>query len=365
MSLKDHERDSNDISFLPYSSGTTGVPKGVELTHRNIIANALMFRKHDIGKMPTDSFQDVGISVLPFFHVYGLSITMLLQFYIGMKIVTLPMFSPESYVNSIVKYKPTILNVAPPIVLFLTNFDKLTSNMTGSIEYILSGAASIGASDIERCLAKIPNAQLLNGYGLTETSPAVILSEKGRKNYASVGKLNADTEAKIVDLDDPSFKGLGPNQKGEILVRGPQVMKGYHNNPEATKEAILEDGFLRTGDIGYYDENRDFYVTDRLKELIKVKGFQVPPAELEEVLRSNPNILEAAVIGKPHPTAGEVPLAFVVKKPGAEVTEKEIQDYVAGKVAAYKKLEGGVQFIDSIPKTQTGKIWRRLLKDKL
>lgn len=167
-----------------------------------------------------------------------------------------------------------------------------------------------------------------------------------------------------MEVSDPTFKGVGPNISGELLVRGPHVMKGYHNNPKATKETLTDDGWLRTGDIGHYDEDHYFYITDRLKELIKVKGFQVAPAELEGILRSHPKIADAAVIGIPDKVSGELPRAYLVKHSNQEVTEAEIKDFVAKHVAVYKKLEGGVEFIDTIPKNSTGKIMRRALKEK-
>lgn len=203
----------------------------------------------------------------------------------------------------------------------------------------------------------------LQGYGLTETSPLALMNFKGTKHVASVGFPPSLTDAKVVDISDPTLKGLPANQQGELLIRGPQNMLGYLNNKEATDD-MLADGWLRTGDLAYYDEDGFFYITDRLKELIKVKGFQVAPAELEEILRDHPSVADAAVIGVPEPIQGEAPRAFIVKKQGAEVTEKELQDFVAGKVAAYKQIKGGVQFIDAIPKNTTGKILRRELKLK-
>lgn len=228
----------------------------------------------------------------------------------------------------------------------------------------MSGAAPMGTPDAERFTARAPGVEFVQGYGLTETSPVVLMSSVGSKNYASVGEPMPNTQAKVVDLSDPTRTGLGPNKVGELLVRGPQIMRGYHNRKEATEEMLLEDGWLRTGDMAYYDENNHFYITDRLKELIKVKGFQVPPAELEELLRDHPKVADAAVIGIPHPVNGEVPRAFVVAKNGTPVTEKELQEFVAGKVASYKRLDGGVEFMDAIPKSATGKILRRELKVK-
>lgn len=297
------------------------------------------------------------------FHIYGLGIITLYRMVDGLQVVTLPKFTPDTFLNALEKYQASLLHLVPPLVNFLGNYDKVEKRHTESVKYILCGAGPIGKLDIERLNSKMPHIQVQQGYGMTESSSILALNYKKNGNYTSVGQLAPFTEAKVVEAGDPTFKGLGPNQTGEILVRGPQIMKGYLNNPEATKQTILEDGFMRTGDIGYYDEHGDFYITDRLKELIKMKGLQVPPAELEELLRSHPMILDAGVIGKPHSTFGEVPLAFVVKKAEVEVTEKEIREFIADKVAPYKRLEGGVRFIDSIPKTASGKILRRTLKE--
>lgn len=198
---------------------------------------------------------------------------------------------------------------------------------------------------------------------MTETSPAVLINMPGNTKYASVGHPASATRAKIVAVDDPKAVGLSANQSGEIWVKGPQNMLGYFNNQKATDE-ILVDGWIRTGDIGHYDEDGFFYVTDRLKELIKVKGFQVAPAELEEILRSHPDITDAAVVGVDHERNGEAPRAFVVKRPESQATEEDIQKFVAKKVVEYKHLVGGVQFLDTIPKNTTGKILRREIKLK-
>lgn len=202
----------------------------------------------------------------------------------------------------------------------------------------------------------------MQGYGMTESSPMSLISHRGSTNYASIGWPAPMTEAKIVKIDDDTFTGLDVEDTGELMVRSASVMKGYLNNQEATDQTIVGDGWLRTGDIANYDADGFFYIRDRLKELIKVKGFQVPPAELEEILRDHPKVSDAAVIGIEHAKYGEVPRAFVVVKKGSEVTERELQEYVAGKVSEYKKLIGGVQFIEVVPKSVTGKILRRELK---
>jgi 4-coumarate--CoA ligase len=283
---------------------------------------------------------------------------------LGVKIISLPTFTPESFLNVMEKYKGTVLHLVPPIVMFLSSYDKIEKKHTESINLIMSGAAPMGKSDVDRLFKRIPDTKFFQAYGLTEAAPAVLMNFADNLNFASVGQPCPNTEVKIVAVGDPTYKALGPNENGELLVRGPQIMKGYHNNDEATRDTLTEDGWLRTGDIAYYDENHEFYITDRLKELIKVKGYQVAPAELEEILRTHPGVSDAAVIGIPHPAFGEVPRAFVVKRPDQEVSERDLQLFVALKVASYKKLEGGVQFLDAIPKNNTGKIMRRAIKEK-
>lgn len=203
----------------------------------------------------------------------------------------------------------------------------------------------------------------MQGYGMTETSPLTLIAPTGCKNYATVGHIVSSTEAKVVKVDDPNFIGVDADETGELFVRGCQVMKGYLNNPEATNETIVKGNWLRTGDLATYDSNGLFYIKDRLKELIKVKGYQVPPAELEQVLREHPNIDEAAVIGIPHELYGEVPRAFVVQKKATNVSEKELHAFVDERLSDYKRLRGGIQFVDSVPKNATGKLLRRQLKE--
>lgn len=230
----------------------------------------------------------------------------------------------------------------------------------------MCGAAPLGALDEEKFQKKAQkHINVVQGFGLSETSPVVcITSLKHPYAPGSVGEPVSNTTLKVVAIDDPNCTPLGPNEQGELLVKGPQVMKRYHNKPEETKDAFTEDGWLRTGDMVYYDENQMFYVTDRIKELIKVKGFQVPPAELEEIIRDYEGVADTAVIGVPHDVHGEVPKAFVVPKPAAKIDPKKLEEYVSGRVAQYKQLKGGVAFVDAIPKNASGKILRRELKMK-
>ncbi|KAG5668375.1 hypothetical protein PVAND_016316 [Polypedilum vanderplanki] len=356
--LKDVDRDCYETSLLPYSSGTTGLSKGVMLSHMNIVTNSLQANSPEIQYTydAVGDYQDIVPCVLPFFHIYGLTITMISKLAQGCKLITLKSFNPSTFLNVLEKHKANILHLVPPIIIFFNSYDKIGPQHTQSIRYVLSGAAPLGGSDIEKFLKIAPQANFIQAYGLTEASPATHACYKKSKSIASVGSPINDVESKIVKVDDPEFKGLGPNESGEVLVRGPNVMIGYHNNEKATRETLTPDGWLRTGDIGYYDENQEFFITDRLKELIKVKGYQVAPAEIEEILRMHDEITDAAVIGIPNAATGELPRAYIVTTPNSKINEKIVKDYVAQKVAEYKRLEGGVEIVDSIPKNATESI---------
>ncbi|KAI8033258.1 hypothetical protein M5D96_013974 [Drosophila gunungcola] len=308
--------------------------------------------------------QDTLPSVLPFFHIYGLTVVMLSKLGQGCRLATMPCFKPDDFMRSLDKYQGSILNLVPPIALFMINHPKMTQETAPHLRVVMSGAAPIGQHDVERFLHKFPKAAFKQGYGMTETSPVALLTQDGNKIYASTGVLPGSTEAKIVPLEGNDAKGVGPRTTGELCVRGPQVMSGYLNNEEANQVTFYPGNWLRSGDVAFYDEDGLFYITDRMKELIKVKGFQVPPAELEAVLRDHPKILEAAVFGIPHELNGEAPRAIVVLREGEKASAEEISAYVAERVAHYKKLEGGVIFVDEVPKNPTGKILRRELKEK-
>ncbi|XP_037935699.1 probable 4-coumarate--CoA ligase 3 [Teleopsis dalmanni] len=358
--LKNYNVKGSDMVFLPFSSGTTGLPKGVMLTHNNITANCEQIQR----PLTIDARGKTVPAILPFFHIYGLTVIMLSKLGEGAKLVTMPQFKPEDLMKSLFEYKASILNLVPPIALFMINHPKVTRETAPELEFVMSGAAPIGISDVERFIKKFPNTKFLQGFGMTESSPVVLLTPETNTRYASTGFLTGSTEAKIVALDGTDAKGMGPNSTGELCVRGPQVMSGYLNNEEATRDTFYPNGWLRTGDVAHFDDDGYFYITDRMKELIKVKGFQVPPAELEAILRDHPKITEAAVFGIPHDLNGEAPRALVTLKPGCEATEQEIYDYIAERVAVYKKLEGGVIFAQEIPKNPTGKILRKVLKEK-
>ena len=347
-----------DLVVLPYSSGTTGLPKGVMLTHHNIVSN--LSQSDGFTNFNIVGADDVVLGLLPFFHIYGMVVIMNYSLAQGATVVTIPRFDPELFLSLIQKHKVTRVNLVPPILLFLAKHPLVGQYDLSSLQEVTSGAAPLG-EDLAEAVVQRVECNVLQGYGLTETSPVthVNFNPAGKVKRASVGAPIPNTECMIVDV--MSGEPVGYNQNGEIWMRGPQVMKGYLNRPEATAATLDADGWLHTGDIGYVDDDGDFYIVDRLKELIKYKGFQVAPAELEGILLSHPAIADAAVIPSPDEEAGEVPKAFVV--PNAELTAVEIMDWVANQVAPHKKIRR-VEFVDQIPKSLSGKILRRVLVDQ-
>ncbi|XP_066592027.1 uncharacterized protein [Prorops nasuta] len=360
-------RTPNDLAVLPFSSGTTGMPKGVMLSDINLISDITMVESTlgtDFLRPTTDSYQEVIPAVLPFFHIFGMTIIMLTSLTQGFKLVSLPRFVPEMFVNVLKNHKATMLYSVPPIILFLSASPFVKKHHLENLHSVFSGAAPLSSADVERLYKKLgideSSVKFFQGYGLTETSPVSFVEKTGKK-FSSIGKPVCNCEARVVDpLTNEQIST--PGKTGELWIRGPHVMKGYLNNEAATRETIVEDGWLKSGDIVYFDEQLDFFVTDRLKELIKVKGFQVAPAELEALLRTHPDVEEAAVIGIPDEKSGEVPKAFIVPKKGKKPAEDDIQNFIKGKVSEFKEIRGGVTLVDSIPKNQTGKILRSHLK---
>jgi acyl-CoA synthetase (AMP-forming)/AMP-acid ligase II len=346
---------SDDLVALPYSSGTTGLPKGVMLTHRNLVANVL--QTDGAEHYAHDS--DTTVAFLPFFHIYGLEVVCMLGLWSGATIVVMPKFDLDCYLDLVERHRATMLHVVPPVVVALAKHPSIGRRDFSSIRKLFSGAAPLGADAIQQCTRRI-GCVLQQGYGLTETSPAthVTPADPARIKNGSIGRPVANTECRVVDPltgDDAR-----PGQDGEIWLRGPQVMKGYFKRIDDTRHTLDAEGWLHTGDIGHADEDGDFFVVDRLKELIKYKGMQVPPAELEAVLLSHPAVADAAVVPLKDEDAGEIPRAFVVLK--APASAEELMSYVAARVAPYKKIRR-LDFIDAIPKSPSGKILRRLLRD--
>ncbi|KAK6182798.1 hypothetical protein SNE40_010398 [Patella caerulea] len=346
---------NNDILVLPYSSGTTGLPKGVMLTHRNCISNLLQFSSvTDIKET-----EDVMLGILPFYHIYGMMPVQFGCLHRGCHLVTLPKFDPAEFMKALQEYKISQLHVVPPIVLFMAKHPMVDQFDLSSLRFVVSGAAPLGEG-LSKGFMDRTKAPIYQGYGLTETSPVVNIDYAPGKT-GSTGPIVPNSTGKICDIE--TGKTLGVGEEGEYCVKGPQVMKGYLDNQQATDAMIDKDGWLHTGDIGYVDESGVLVIEDRLKELIKYKGFQVPPAELEALLLTHPNVQDAAVIGIADPEAGELPKAYIVPKSDSKLTSQCVTEFIQERVSHYKRLRGGVQFVDAIPKSPSGKILRRVLKD--
>src|SRR4051812_38522246 len=359
---------AEDLVTLPYSSGTTGLPKGVMLTHRNLVANVSQSR-------PLAAVQDDEriIAVLPFFHIYGLTVLMNQGLQWGGAVVTLPRFDLEQFLRTIQDHKITRAFVAPPIVLALAKHPLVDQFDLSSLRSITSGAAPLDTDLAQAAQDRLrkgaaDGVSVVQGYGMTELSPVSHTTPDASRlpdgvtevPKGSVGFALPNTECRLVDPE--TGQDAAPGERGELWVRGPQVMKGYLNNPQATAETLDDDGWLHTGDVAVVDENGCYTVVDRVKELIKYKGYQVAPAELEAVLLTSPDIADAAVIGvKDEATGEELPKAFVVRSPGSEISEQEVMDYAGSRLAPHKKIRA-VEFIEQVPKTAAGKILRKELK---
>lgn len=359
------------VVVLPYSSGTTGLPKGTMLSHLNLISNVEQCIGHPEFNVGLKQ-EDVCLGLLPQYHIYGMTFCSMTCMRLGTTLVSLPKFDPLHFLETMVKEKVTFAPLVPPIINFLARHPAVAKADLSALRIIFSGAAPLDAETQKTLQDRFKHVKACQGYGMTELSPVSHIPHPGKIKYGSVGLTVPNAVSKIID---ESGKSLPPGEKnvGELCVKGPNTMLGYLNNLEATKKTII-DGFVHTGDVAWRDEDGYVYIVDRLKELIKSKGFQVAPAELEGLLLQHPLIMDAAVVGRTDARAGEVPVAFVVKKtapignaPGSQeltaVTEQEVKDWVADKVAEYKQL-ANVIFVDAIPKSAAGKILRRLLKDK-
>ncbi len=348
--------ETGDVVALPYSSGTTGVSKGVMLTHRNLIANVLQV----LG--PSRIHEDESlVAVLPFFHIYGMQVLMNTGLAAGATVITLPRFDLEQFLRVHQQYRITRSFVAPPIVVLLAKHPLVDSYDLSSITSVLSGAAPL-SGELALEAGRRLGCEVVQGYGMTELSPVSHYTPVGQFKPGSVGVSAPNTETLIVD--PATRNALGINEDGEVWVRGPQVMRGYLNNPTATAATIDADGWLHTGDVGHVDSDGHLYIVDRLKELIKYKGFQVAPAELEALLLMHPAVADAAVVGRPDAEAGELPVGFVVLKAGQQVTAESLMEFVAGQTASYKHLRQ-LHFLDAVPKSPSGKILRRVLRERV
>jgi len=346
---------ANDLVALPYSSGTTGFSKGVMLTHRNLVANLIQ----------TSACLAIGedekiMAFLPFFHIYGMTVIMNHSLYRGATLVSMPRFELEPCLQAVQDHKVTRFFLVPPIVVLLAKHAAIDKYDLSSVERAFSGAAPLDADTAEAASKRI-GCRISQGYGLTETSPVThIVADRETPVPGSVGSTVPNTECKVVDV--ASGKELGRNEDGEIWIRGPQVMKGYLNNVEATRNSVDSDGFFHTGDIGHIDDDDRYFIVDRLKELIKYKGFQVAPAELEALLLSHPNIADVAVIGVPDERLGEVGKAFVVRRAGADLDEQAVIAYSREHVANFKTPRS-VVFCESLPRNPGGKVVKPQLRE--
>ncbi len=354
------------VAALPYSSGTTADPKGVMLTHRNLAANVAQIRP--VQGMTHD---DRILAVLPFFHIYGMTVLLNAAMHARARLVIMPSFDLEKFLGNIAEHECTFAFIAPPVAVALAKHPLVERYDLSSLRGIMSGAAPLD-EELGEAVKQRLGCRVVQGYGMSELSPVshVTPFDGGRDMIGSTARLSScgwtvpNAVSKIVDESgaeiDPPASGL--SDTGELWFKGPNVMAGYLGNDEATRETIDEDGFLHTGDVARVDASGCVYIVDRLKELIKYKGYQVPPAELEAVLLGHHDIADAAVVGVTDADSGEeVPKAFVVKQSGAELTEAEVMEYVASHVAPYKKVRQ-VQFIDVIPKSASGKILRKDLR---
>jgi long-chain acyl-CoA synthetase len=343
-----------DVAVLPYTSGTVGLPKGVMLTHYNLTSNIRQF----LAVSEADE-GDVFLNHLPFYHIYGMNLMMSAALAAGATQVIMTRFDVETFFALVERHRPTRFFTVPPVLLALTNHPDLARHDLSSLEYVNSGAAPL-PPEVAARFQEGTGVLVTQGYGLTETSPVTHSNPLDRVKVASIGIPVPDTEQRIVDVETGT-RDLPPGEVGELVVRGPQVMKGYWKRPGETAQ-VLRDGWFHTGDIARLDEEGYCYIVDRKKEMIKYKGYGVGPAELEALLHEHPAVADAAVIGVPDPMVGEIPEAFVVLRTGVQTTAEELMHFVEERIAPYKKVRV-IQFVESIPRSASGKILRRVLKE--
>jgi long-chain acyl-CoA synthetase len=348
------------IALIQYTGGTTGIPKGAMLSHYNLIANTLQIVSWITDLNPGN---EIILGVLPFFHVYGMSAVLNLGTYIGASIILVPKFSSKEVLRLISRYKPTLFPGVPAMYIALCENKKIKKYNLSSLRVCISGAAPLPVKVKER-FEELTKAKLIEGYGLSEASPVTHINPiNGLNKPQSIGIPIPDTEAKIVDIDEGK-KELAVGELGELIIRGPQIMKGYLNKPKETEDTI-RNGWLYTGDIAKVDEDGYFYIMDRKKELIlSATGFNVYPREVEEVLYSHPKVKEAAVLGIPSEKTGEIIKAFIVLKEGESCTQQEIKDFCKQHLAKYK-IPQEIEFRESLPKSLVGKILKRVLLESL
>jgi acyl-CoA synthetase (AMP-forming)/AMP-acid ligase II len=345
------------VGLLPYSSGTTGLPKGVLLTHVNLVTSV-----RQVGSGLRVGGRDTLLAVPPFSHVMGFLVTLAVPLCSGATVVTMPRFDPGQFLELLERHRVTVLAGAPPMLRVLAGHPLAAGADLGSLELVVCGGAPLTA-DAQRALsARLPGATVGQAWGLTETTVGLSMPDRDAGSVpGTVGRVMPNTELRVVDPG--TGRDLAAGQPGELLARGPQVMAGYLHRPEATAAMVDPDGWLRTGDLGLVDGEGNVVIVDRLKELIKVSGYQVAPAELEALLATHPAVADAAVLRRPDPASGEVPVAVVVPRPGAGPDPDELVAWVAERVAPHKRVRA-VRFADAIPRTPSGKLLRRALADQ-
>ena len=346
------------VAVLPYSSGTTAAPKGVMLSHRNLVANVQQARDL-IGVVPEDKV----LALLPFYHIYGMTVLLNLAFKQRAALVTMAKFDFAEFLRMIQDHRCSYVFIAPPIAVAVAKHPLVESYDLSSVHTMLSGAAPLDGN-LAAAVATRLDCRILQGYGMTEVSPVshLIPIDAPHLSRASVGVTVPNMDCKLVSTEtgaEIEVPESGVSEPGELLVRGPNVMLGYLNNEKATRETIDADGFLHTGDIATVSALGEVTIVDRSKELIKYKGYQIAPAELEALLLTHPQITDAAVIGVADADGQEIPKAFVVAS--SDVTAEEVMAYVTERVAPHKKVRA-VEFIEAIPKSASGKILRKDLR---
>ncbi|XXG79508.1 hypothetical protein AAC387_Pa09g0558 [Persea americana] len=348
----------SDTAALLYSSGTTGFSKGVVLTHANLISIIALLRWT---VQITGSTNDVYLAFLPMFHVYGLAFFALGLFTVGTTTVLMPRFNLRAMLDAVHRHQVTNIPAVPPVILAMVKISQAGGPQLSSLRRVGCGAAPLSGDLANEFRAQFPWVELRPGYGLTESCGATtffVSDRDARERPRSVGSLFPGFCAKVVDVDTGA--PLQPNRKGELLIKSPSVMKGYLKNDEATSAAIDGDGWLHTGDLCYFDDDGFIYIVDRIKELVKHNGYQVAPAELEAVLLTHPHILDAAVIPAEDEESGQIPVAYVVKASNSGMTEDQVIQFVASRVASFKRVKK-VRFAETIPKSAAGKILRKQL----